>query len=270
MTSSGRMAALAVAVSALLAGCVVRGGGYGQVYYGPPPVAFMFSDGVRAYYDVDYSAYVYGDNGFYYRWAPGGWLYTRYYGGPWNPVGVQVPMPRLLLAGPPPPEVPYRPYFLWWRAHAARWYAVHHPYWWDRHRLLVRHYRQWRRHIRFVRARGFGPRPPRPVMRRFQGPVPPAPGFGPQGGPPVPPGGFRGPRGPGARLQPVRPVMRRFQRPAPPAPGFRPPGAPMPPGGFRGPRGPLRKAHRRFRPGRAFRPGRFRGPPGPGRRRGPP
>ncbi len=135
----------------LLSGCVVRPGGYGYVTTGVavagPQVAFTFSDGVDAYYEPAFGAYIYSDDGYYYRWVNDGWVYATYYDGPWIPVVATVYLPPLLAFGPPPPIVRYRPYFVWWRMHAARWYAIHHPHWWYRHHLYMRHYAQWRAHV---------------------------------------------------------------------------------------------------------------------------
>lgn len=135
----------------LLSGCVVRSGGYGYsetaFAVAGPQVAFRFSDGVDAYYEPAFGTYIYGANGDYYRWMGDGWVYATYYDGPWVPVVASVYLPPLLVYGPPPPIVRYRPYFVWWRMHAARWYAIHHPHWWYRHHFYMRHYAAWRAHV---------------------------------------------------------------------------------------------------------------------------
>lgn len=133
-----------------LAGCVAAPGyGYSQtsLMIGGPQVAFTFSDGVGAYYQPAYNSYIYSDDGYYYRWVGNHWLYARYYGGPWQAVVTTVYLPHLLAYGPPPPLVAYRPYFIWWRQHEARWYAARRPRWWYQHRIYVRHYALWRQHI---------------------------------------------------------------------------------------------------------------------------
>ncbi len=156
-----------------LSGCVVRPGGYGysQTTFavGGPQVAFTFSDGINAYYEPAFGAYVYGTNGYYYRWVNGGWVYATYYDGPWIPVVAGVYLPPLLVYGPPPPIVRYRPYFVWWRMHAAPWYAIHHPHWWYRHHFYMRHYAAWRAHVIRYYQNHPGRRPAmRPLFRRRQ------------------------------------------------------------------------------------------------------
>ena len=146
-----RVWAMMGAALLFLSGCVVRPGGYGysetSFAVAGPQVAFTFSDGINAYYEPAFGAYVYGANGYYYRWVNGGWVYATYYDGPWLPVAATVYLPPLLAYGPPPPIVRYRPYFVWWRMHAARWYAIHHPHWWYRHHFYMRHYAAWRAHV---------------------------------------------------------------------------------------------------------------------------
>ena len=158
------------AVAFLLTGCVAPPGyGYTQasVTVGGPQVAFAFSDGVQGYYDSAYGTYIYGDGGYYYRWVGNSWVYTSYYGGPWAPIGVGVFLPPLLIYGPPPPVVAYRPYFVWWRLHAAPWYQVNHPRWWYQHRLYVRHYALWHEHVVRFYENHPGQRPAmRPFFRR--------------------------------------------------------------------------------------------------------
>ncbi|HUW98558.1 MAG TPA: hypothetical protein VMV40_06915 [Acidiferrobacter sp.] len=143
-------AIIGVAVG-LLAGCVVPPGyGYTRatVVVGGPQVAFTFSDGVQGYYLSSYGTYVYGANGYYYRWVGNGWVYADYYNGPWAPVGAGVYLPPLLIYGPPAPTVAYRPYFIWWRSHAAPWYRMNHPRWWREHERYVHNYGQWHEHVR--------------------------------------------------------------------------------------------------------------------------
>lgn len=164
-----RMVVTIGALMASLTGCVARAGyGYSQtsMAIGGPQVAFTFSDGVAGYYDATYNAYIYGDNGYYYRWAGTNWVYANDYGGPWQPVVTSVYLPPLLAYGPPPPVVAYRPYFVWWRQHEARWYATRHPRWWYRHRMYVRHYALWHEHVVRFYARHPGQRPGmRPLFR---------------------------------------------------------------------------------------------------------
>ena len=163
-----RVWAMMGAALLLLSGCVVRPGGYGYseatFAVAGPQVAFTFSDGIDAYYEPAFGAYIYGANGYYYRWVNDGWVYATYYDGPWLPVIATVYLPPLLAYGPPPPIVRYRPYFVWWRMHAARWYAIHHPHWWYRHHFYMRHYAAWRAHV----IRYYENHPGRrPAMRPF-------------------------------------------------------------------------------------------------------
>lgn len=154
----------------MLTGCVPpQGYGYAQTSFAVagPQVAFTFSDGVQGYYESAYGTYVYGDGGYYYRWDADRWVYASYYSGPWQPLGVGVYLPPLLVYGPPPPVVSYRPYFVWWRLHAAVWYQRNHPQWWYRHRFYVRHYALWRDHVARVNENRPGWRPRmRPLFRR--------------------------------------------------------------------------------------------------------
>jgi len=149
-----------------LTGCVMPPGGYGYtqttVGFGGPRMEFSFSDGVGAYYAPTFGTYIYSDNGYYYRWTGGGWIYTTYYDGPWMPVEAGVYLPPLLIYGPPPPIVGYRPYFNWWRIHQAGWYAANHPRWWYRHRFYIHHYALWQDHVVRFYANHPGQRP---VMR---------------------------------------------------------------------------------------------------------
>ncbi|HET9122984.1 MAG TPA: hypothetical protein VFN52_05725 [Acidiferrobacteraceae bacterium] len=158
----------------LLAGCYYGPPAYPQavVAVAPAPV-FVFPDGVDAYYDPAYGTYVYGDGGFYYRWVGGGWVYTASWGGYWRPLPPAVFLPPLLVYGPPPPVVGYRPYFIWWRARVGGWYAVHHPLWWERHERYLRHYQLWHARVVTFYARHPGYRPRmRPVFHgRARGPV---------------------------------------------------------------------------------------------------
>lgn len=162
-----RIVAMLSTVMLALMGCVAAPGyGYSQtsVAIEGPQVALTFTDGVEAYYESAYGTYIYSDDGYYYRWVGNNWVYASYYGGPWQPVVTTVYLPPLLAYGPPPPLVAYRPYFVWWRLHEARWYAANHPRWWYRHRIYVRHYALWRAHVlRFYRRHPTQ----RPDMRPF-------------------------------------------------------------------------------------------------------
>ncbi len=159
-----------VAALLVLDGCVMPPGRYGysgSIMVGAPQVAFTFDDGVAAYYESAYGVYVYEDDGVYYRWTDGAWVYANNYDGPWAPVLGAVYLPPLLMYGPPPPLVRYRPYFLWWRGHFAHWYAIHHPRWWYRHRVYMRSYPAWRAHV----VKGYARHPGRrPGMRAFYHP----------------------------------------------------------------------------------------------------
>ena len=129
---------------------------YSQGYYGvgaaTPNFAFSFGSGVNAYEAPMYGGYIYGYNGYYYRWFNGGWVYTNVYAGPWHPVTAGIFLPGILVFGPPPPIIVYRPYFVWWRMHVGPWYRVYHPGWWARHHMFLRHYGVWRSHVnRFYR-----------------------------------------------------------------------------------------------------------------------
>ena len=136
----------------------------GYIGISTPNFAFSVGEGVNAYYAPAFGAYIYGYNGFYYRWLNGGWVYANVYAGPWYAVPPTVVIPGPLLYGPPPPVFAYRPYFIWWRAQIAPWYRMHHPGWWGRHRLFIRHYNLWHRHvIRFYAHHPFY----RGRMRRF-------------------------------------------------------------------------------------------------------
>ncbi|MHB1495567.1 MAG: hypothetical protein ACYCUY_09005 [Acidithiobacillus sp.] len=128
--------------------------------------AFSVGDGVNAYYLPMASNFVYAYDGYYYDWAGNGWLYSTDYIGPWYPLPPYSVLPLPLEYGPPPPMVPYQPYFVWWRARVAPWYQVNHPAWWLRHRVDLDHYRVWRaRVIPRYRARPFYRGPMRPVFR---------------------------------------------------------------------------------------------------------
>ena len=142
------------------ASMLVLGGCY---YYGPPyeppayteatvavvaptPV-FVFSGGVSTYYEPTYSAYVYGDDGYYYRWVNNGWVYTSSWGGYWRPMPPSLLLPPLLVYGPPPPVVGYRPYFVWWRGRVGGWYEENHPVWWQRHERYLANYQVWHANV---------------------------------------------------------------------------------------------------------------------------
>ncbi|MCR2829405.1 hypothetical protein NR402_03795 [Acidithiobacillus ferrooxidans] len=129
--------------------------------------AFSVGDGVNAYYLATASSFIYAYDRFYYDWAGNGWLYSTDYIGPWYPLPPYSVLPLPLEYGPPPPMVPYHPYFVWWRARVAPWYQVNHPAWWFRHRMDLDHYRVWRaRVIPRYRGRPFYRGPMRPIFRR--------------------------------------------------------------------------------------------------------
>jgi len=124
----------------------------GYISVATPNFAFSFGEGVNAYYAPAFGAYIYGYNGYYYRWLNGGWVYANVYAGPWYPVTAGIYLPGILAFGPPPPVIAYRPYFIWWRMHVGPWYRAYHPGWWARHRMFLRRYREWRLHVnRFYR-----------------------------------------------------------------------------------------------------------------------
>ncbi|MDA8389742.1 MAG: hypothetical protein M0Z76_03245 [Gammaproteobacteria bacterium] len=118
-----------------------------SIRMGAPGFLLSFGQNLNAFYAPRYSTYVYIDNGLYYRWVDDGWVYSRMVEGPWWPLAPAVYLPPLLAYGPPPPIVVYRPYFAWWRARVAPWYAQMHPIWWMRHRGFVAHYGLWRTRI---------------------------------------------------------------------------------------------------------------------------
>ncbi len=175
--------------------------------------AFSVGDGVNAYYLPTVSSFVYAYDGFYYDWAGNGWLYSTDYIGPWYPLPPYSVLPLPLEYGPPPPMVPYQPYFVWWRARVAPWYQVNHPAWWFRHRVDLDHYRVWRARViqryrgRLAAGRPFYRGPMHPVFR---------PGFRvvPPGQPLV--------RRPVVRGRIIHPVGRPIR------PGFRPVPGPAP------------------------------------------
>ncbi len=230
-----------------LSGCATYYGrpAYSQGYIGigvaAPNFAFSIGNGVDAYYAPMYDTYIYGYNGYYWRWLNGGWIYASGYSGPWYPVTAGIYLPPSLIYGPPPPVMDYQPYFTWWTNYVGPWYRVNHPGWWERHHMFLRNFGTWRSHVN----RGYVNRPFRhgglPGFRGpaqqgrpgFRGPAQQGrPGFGgPQQGRP----GFRGP------VQQGRPG---FGGPQQGRPGFRGPvqqgrpgfGGPQQGGpGFRGP-----------------------------------
>lgn len=151
------MASLGIFVF-ILSGCAAyyNPPAYSQGYFNigvtSPNFAFSFGNGVNAYYAPGFGAYIYGYNGYYYRWLNGGWVYASVYSGPWYPVTAGIFLPGILAFGPPPPVIAYRPYFVWWRMHVGPWYRAYHPGWWARHQMFLRSYREWRFHaIRFYR-----------------------------------------------------------------------------------------------------------------------
>ncbi len=124
-----------------------------SVTMGAPGFLLSFGQNLHAFYAPRYSAYVYRDDGLYYRWVGDGWIYSRMAGGPWWPLSPAVYLPPLLAYGPPPPVMMYRPYFMWWRMRVGPWYARMHPVWWREHRAFVARYWLWRtRVLPFYRA----------------------------------------------------------------------------------------------------------------------
>ncbi len=124
---------------------------YSEGYYGvgvaTPNFAFSFGNGVNAYEAPIYGGYIYGYNGYYYRWLNGGWVYANVYAGPWYPVTSGIYMPGILAFGPPPPVVAYPGYFSWWRNNIGPWYRDNHPGWWGRHHMFLENYGTWRSHV---------------------------------------------------------------------------------------------------------------------------
>jgi hypothetical protein len=118
----------------------------GFISVSTPSFAFSFGQGVNAYYYPPFQTYIYGYNGYYYRWFNNSWVYASAYSGPWFQLPPTVVLPSPLLYGPPPPIVTYRPYFMWWRRNVGPWYRIYHPGWWVRHRAYLRHYDLWRSH----------------------------------------------------------------------------------------------------------------------------
>ncbi|MHB1950773.1 MAG: hypothetical protein ACYCQK_04795 [Acidiferrobacteraceae bacterium] len=112
-----------------------------------PVYAFGMGEGVAVYWAPRYDSYVYVENGYYLRWTGAGWVYVTAYGDPWMPLPPGFVLPPLFAYGPPPPIVVYRPYFLWWRAHVAPWYAESHPRWWMRYHPYLHDYDDWRVHV---------------------------------------------------------------------------------------------------------------------------
>ncbi len=135
----------------ILSGCAAYYGpsaySQGYVSVAAPNFAFSFGEGVNAYYAPAYNAYIYGYNGYYYRWLNGGWVYASVYAGPWYSLPPTIVLPGILAFGPPPPVIAYRPYFVWWRMHVAPWYRAYHPGWWARHGVFLRHYYIWHEHM---------------------------------------------------------------------------------------------------------------------------
>ncbi|MHB8231393.1 MAG: hypothetical protein ACYDDB_00640 [bacterium] len=136
----------------ILSGCATYYGppAYSQGYVGfgvaAPNFAFSFGEGVNAYYAPAFGAYIYGYNGYYYRWYNDGWVYANVYSGPWYPITAGIYLPGILAFGPPPPIIAYPPYFTWWRIHVGPWYRIHHPGWWGRHHMYLRNYNVWHEH----------------------------------------------------------------------------------------------------------------------------
>lgn len=142
---------------------------YAGVFIGvsTPNFVFSFGQGLNAYYSPAFQSYIYGYNGLYYRWLNGGWVYTNVYSGPWYPINPSIILPAPLVYGPPPPVVMYRPYFLWWRLHAAPWYREHHPGWWARHHMYLKNYRAWHAYApKFYARHPFNREKMHPVFHR--------------------------------------------------------------------------------------------------------
>ncbi|MCL5673546.1 MAG: hypothetical protein M1407_02875 [Deltaproteobacteria bacterium] len=136
----------------------------GFISVSTPNLAFSFGDGVNAYYYPPFQTYIYGYNGYYYRWYNNNWIYASAYSGPWFPLPPTVYLPAPLLYGPPPPIITYRPYFIWWRSNIGPWYRINHPGWWVRHHAYLRHYNSWRSHV----GRFYANHPSyRPKMRKI-------------------------------------------------------------------------------------------------------
>ncbi|MHB1646411.1 MAG: hypothetical protein ACYCSW_07870 [bacterium] len=136
----------------------------GFISVSTPNFAFSFGDGVNAYYYPPFQTYIYGYNGYYYRWYNNSWIYASAYSGPWFPLSPAIYLPAPLLYGPPPPIITYRPYFIWWRSNIGPWYRTQHPGWWVRHHAYLRHYNLWRSHAgRFYAKHPFY----RPKMRKI-------------------------------------------------------------------------------------------------------
>ena len=150
---------------------------YSQGYIGigvaAPNFAFSLGDGVNAYYAPMYDTYIYGYNGYYWRWLNGGWVYASGYSSPWYPVTAGVYLPPALIYGPPPPVMDYQPYFTWWTNYVGPWYRVNHPGWWGRHHMFLRNFGTWRSHVNH----GYINRPFRHGGPGFRGPQHGGPGF---------------------------------------------------------------------------------------------
>lgn len=196
--------------------------GFG-VFVSGPQFAFSLSGGTNVFWLPAFSSFAYYSNGYYFRWINGGWLYAPVYAGPWAPVAPWFALPPVLVYGPPPPVVVYRPYFVWWRERVGPWYQRYHPHWWQAYHPYLRHYAVWRRRaVPYFRAHPMAWQHPRmhpyfrpthpnyrrsflaahPHMQRrysqYRAAYPHAPGHP----------GFRG--GPGARgMPPGRPPFRR-------------------------------------------------------------
>ncbi len=115
------------------------------IYVGAPSFAFSLFGGVNVFWMPSLATYAYYGNGYYYRWYQGGWLYAPVYYGPWAPLPPWFVLPQILLYGPPPPLVLYRPYFAWWRGNIGPWWRMHHPGWWGRYHPYLHHFDDWRR-----------------------------------------------------------------------------------------------------------------------------
>lgn len=145
------MPLLVLAAVAVLTGCADFYGSpaYSQNYFAvsTPNFAFSFGEGVNAYYAPSFGGYIYGYNGYYFRWMNGSWLYASVYPGPWYSLPPNFILPGVLAYGPPPPVVSNRPYFDWWRVHVSPWYITHHPEWYRRNSRFMNNYRNWHSHV---------------------------------------------------------------------------------------------------------------------------
>ncbi len=111
-----------------------------------PNFAFSIGSGVNAYYAPAFG-YIYGYNGYYYRWMGNYWLYGTAFGGPWYPIPYGFYVPPILIYGPPPPFYNNGPYFRWWAGHVGPWWHANYPGWWARHGAYMGNYHEWNDHM---------------------------------------------------------------------------------------------------------------------------